>query len=88
MGAPHRHMSILRNDNIARACRLFSQLSQFEFKEKLCHVSLFCLANAAKGPCLISNFRNVRVVLLLRLRVACHKRNGRVARAGLRGLRP
>ena len=40
MGGPQCHMSILRNGNVAYHCRLFSPMSHFEFKKRLCLMSL------------------------------------------------
>ena len=40
MGGPQCRMSILRNGNVAYACRLFYPMSHVEFKNRLCHMSL------------------------------------------------
>ena len=40
MGGPQCRMSILRNGNVACLCRLFSPMSDVEFKKRLCLMSL------------------------------------------------
>ena len=41
MGGPQCRMSILRYDNVACSCRLFSPMSHAESKKRLCTVSLY-----------------------------------------------
>ena len=44
MGDPKCRMSVLRNGNVARPCRLFFAMSDVDFKKRLCPVSLYFLA--------------------------------------------
>ena len=47
MGGPQCCMSILRNGNVACPCRLLYPMSHFEFKNRLCHMSLYFLGPVA-----------------------------------------
>ena len=69
MGCPQCRMSVLRNRNVACLCRLFSPMSNVEFKKWLfpmslhfhpsCRMSLSPMSHvkSKKGPCRLVDFR-------------------------------
>ena len=64
-GGSKCRMSILRNSNIACSCYLFYPMSYVEFKNTLCHMSLYFFATFAchQALCRMSNLRNAHVAL-------------------------